>query len=336
MLLAAFLTITIPSIFAKAISPGTYEQVPTEFSISREALALKLKEAQRLSKKSKQVLVPPFVSENVRGLNGLSPSKLAMTELQTTLLSSGLEIVDRTMSDELEKELIMIEQSGKSLGSFLALSDYLFKGEITSLAAETSFTAATSWIDKKGKRQTTNSYCISKGSANVNIMFYSMNPLEYIDTVTSKAINVTKHPDARSCRGIDSTPDVIEAIRKTIRQKNGTIKNLFAPTGWIIDHRKKKRAHIFKTNLKMNKGITSKTKVMVFRSIEVVDPITLEKTVEKSEIGDAMILDVIADPYVWIKMKTPSKNDSILLGDYIELTSKDTCPLFDLNCYFTK
>ncbi|TVZ42021.1 hypothetical protein P886_1374 [Alteromonadaceae bacterium 2753L.S.0a.02] len=318
--------------YAKPVNPGSYASVKTDFrgedqEEARLKIAKNIKRAQKNSGRA-QIIVMPF-SDDGKNDSG----KVAKDTLKQLLVSAGTEIVDRDLPKALKDELIAYEQSGSSLGASFELADYVFKGEVLDVSVSASFSPASTSYNKEGKPVKHEPRCSVNSQARLNVKFYSMNPLELLEALTLTQNNADTVYNVSSCKGVNTTNTAMGAVRKALERKDGTIKNYFAPRGYIVDHRAKKKDHIFKTTFAAH-GTKPKTKVVIYKTVVKQDPITLETSTEKSEVASGKVIAVKGDENVWIKLDKKNLVDEIRLGDLVEVHHED-CKKFSFtnNCY---
>ncbi len=327
---------------AKPINPGDYEQVPTDFrgenkDKARKVLLKKVKQAQAGQSRA-QIVVMPFSDKDVPGADKIGAAKAAERTLKAQLRNSGVEIVDRDIPKALQEELLAIEQSGESLGSSYELADFAFNGEVLDVAFTQKFSPAESKRNSDGGWYTEPAKCRVNAAVTVSLSFYNMNPLSLQKTLVLKDKSSSTFEAGNyyryftSCRheSVNYGAVAVDAIKKTIDKKVGTIQNLFAAEGWVIEHRAKKKNHIFKTTFKSTTGTKPGTKVKIFKKVKITDPLTQKVQEVKSEVAEGKVVEVYGDTNVWIKVKKKVAAD-ILLGDLVEVLETDKCG-FDIKC----
>ncbi|MFT7558522.1 MAG: hypothetical protein ACI93R_000417 [Flavobacteriales bacterium] len=346
------LTVLTLSIFscllhAKTVSPGNYTSMAPEFRGSDQESARKvlLKEINRvkaLSARRPQIIVLPFKVDAVQTVKAEGGSVSAQNALKKQLIKGGAQVVDRSLPSKVSAELEYIESTGMSRGVNFDLADYLFGGEVLDASNGNNYTGASSYTTKEGKRVNVPAKCVMSGYATVAMHFYTMNPLALKKSMvlegaaSSEVLNVSSANCAsRSIKGLQ-----VAAVSNAFAKKDDELKDLFSPTGWVIDrrfHKKKGKPEkgknmIFKTSLQSRINAANNTKVIVYQVAEQVDPLTGEIQREKAKIGVGEIIETLGDNSVWIKMDKSKEAAIIRLGDVVEINNAIVCARFDLKC----
>jgi hypothetical protein len=302
--------------FAKKDIPQT-EFLPSKDKIAGKPMTILVMDTKVQSKLGKQAELNSVVSSNIEGL----------------LIKNKVNLADRTKATELGKELQLAESKGVSTYQGEQVADYVLIPHITSAVFSRKYHDAYTTQDKEGKTYYHPPRCVYEADTTGFIEVYEMPALVAKDRVEIKGYS-SKSTETRrgsSCgySQDDTNALVVAASQKGIKREKSTIKNLFAPTGYVVEMRMSEKGKaIIKTTLGTEKGAILKGKVLIKQKRSQTNDLTGKTDMIQVTVGEGTISDKLYGPYSWIILNDKkSKLGQIRLGDEVSIEYKDS--IFD-------
>ncbi len=253
----------------------------------------------QLSGRRARVIVYNFDDYQWRG-GGEIAGDMVVKELSDT----GVTLVDQALAYRLKREIERAETSGYLGNAKQSVADYAITGKITQAGINRSNDRST------GKRSTT---------ANVSV---TINITQLPSLLTVKTIS----EDGREVIEGDGRPELLltAALEKVIVKAHTQLKNQFAPSGYVLEHRALNDTHIFKVSLDKTAGAKAGLKVIFFKSVQDKNPLTGVVSVDQVKIAEGEITEEITDSYSYVVVKEKSGIDKIRLGDTVKVLYKNS------------
>jgi len=99
-------------------------------------------------------------------------------------LSDSVEIVDRSLSQKLKQEIILGEMHGQS-SSGPSVANFAVLSEINIAKWDKNYTAASSYVNKKGERVYLPARCVHTGSVEGNVKVYELPDMTLVKNIAS-------------------------------------------------------------------------------------------------------------------------------------------------------
>lgn len=256
---------------------------------------------------------------------GEEVSDKAAKELDAT---NSVVIVDRSLAASLGQEIQLAETKGRTGYTGQDVADYAITGKITEVGAGVSYTEPSSYTDKDGHTQYVKGTCTTAGKIAFSLKIVQLPSLNVIKTIdqgatASSVQDATWGGCGQISRGA-ANGIISEAISNAIRKARTDLKNQFAPSGYVVERRKKGSDNIFKTTLGQTVGAKEGLPALVVRSVSNINELSNTSTTEEITVADGQISDQIGASYSYLIVSDQAKADKILLGDKVQVKFEDS------------
>ena len=242
--------------------------------------------------------------------------------------TKNVQIVDRSLASSLGKEIELAEMKGRTGYKGQDVADFAITGKVIGGGAGIKFTAASTWKDDKGEYHTSPATCTTSGQVAFSLKIVQMPSLEVIKIIDQKA-NASSIQDATwgGCSPLTqgaANGIVSAAIGNAIQKAHTELKNQFAPSGYVIDHRKHDKDNIFKATLGSTSGAKEGLSVEFIRNVQDKNALTGQTTIEQVKIAEGIISDQIGSNFSFLIVKDAAKANKILLGEKVQVKFEDS------------
>ena len=320
----------LPVLVAVMFSVGCMSPGPkvikdiVEYEISPLEKADVLPSEIELSHRQYRVAVSEFDDNGIAGASKTGLPNVMRSRLEKYLANSGLTIIDRADADKLVNELGLMEirSTNRSGGAAKTkVADYVAIGMINSVDTSGEFQAS-----KDTKNGEIGPQCQFVANVTGTVRIYSLGSNTIIDTFDIKG-EASSAVDTRvtSCEttGKNMQALVRKAGEEAVSASRADLKNVFSPTGYVVEKRIFEKKALFKVTLGEGSGLENTDKVMIFSKKRFNDPLTNKEVVEKIKIAEGVPTDQIDDRYSWILVSDEKQASRIRMGDYIKAETKE-------------
>lgn len=216
----------------------------------------------------------------------------------------GVTLVDRTLGGvmSIRKELELAERKGHSGYGGQDIADYAITGKITAAKISQNYDKNT------GKTFTS-------GDVFVTIKVSQIPSLKTVAVMNVVGSSVIEGDS-------DSNYILSSAVQN---MDTGKIKNQFAPTGYVLEHRiYDKNDHIFLVNMGKVVGVKPKQKVQFIKVEQRKNPITRELSTRTITVGEGQICEQLTDSDSFVVVKDKDVIDKIKLGDMVKVVYNES------------
>ncbi|WP_028886537.1 hypothetical protein [Teredinibacter turnerae] len=319
-------TSAFPKPFGKPVNPGDYDYVKTKFrGENQEAARLKVVkslERAQMDDRRMRVYVPPTIDNSDVDLG-----EIVSRNLTKVAFESGVDIIDSGLPVTLRKKLTSYEKNQQPVAADADEADFIITSKLVSANASKEFDSDSERLESglKGKPG-----CEVKIHLTLDLKLYSLDPLQLDEAFFIDHEFENFYEGVTSCDTVTTDLTFKEAIASALDRNAAEIKNAFAPKGLIVDHRVKKKKHIFKTSFSARKGAAANAEVAVYKFVKTHDPITLKAREEKVLLGTGKILNATDPDNVWIQLDKKADASKVRLGDVVEV-QHENCSNFSFN-----
>lgn len=248
---------------------------------------------------------PQVIVFDVDGVTWSGGGPIIRDQLQRAIADAGAIIIDRSLAGSLQNELELAEVRGATGYQGQAVADYAITGKIVRSDIIEAVSAA------EGKKGV---------AANLSILL-RVSRIPSLQQV--KVISV----DARSA--VESLPAdrsvmLSDAARKAVIKSQTDFKNLFAQTGYVLEHRVSGTVHVFRSTLSIDSGARPGLTVSIFRIQSETNPLSGEVSEHEVKIADGEITDQVSENASYFYVKKMPVSDSIRLGDKVRIYYRPT------------
>ncbi len=226
------------------------------------------------------------------------------SQIEKSLLTAGVEIVDRSLVGKLGDEIIAYEATGQFSGAGIDVADIAILPSVNNVSLSSSFSQARSWTDDDGKVYRTPSQCTYNGELMGSIKVYKMPELSVLDGIplTGTASNNSATSNSNCPISTASAAGLAaKAAEAGVFDIEHQIQTHFQQKGFIIEYRKRGNEHLVNINLGASQGIKPGQKIQFARKIERYNRMTEQKSmtvVPYDFIG--VVSDLIEADNAWV------------------------------------
>ncbi len=258
---------------------------------------------------------------------------IVSSKIESLLMKNKVDLADRSKAKELAKELQLAEVKGVSTYEGEQVADYVVIPNVTNVTFSRKYHEAYTSYDDKGKSYYHPARCVYESETTGYLDVYEMPALVATNRVEIKGY-ASKTTETRnsSCpySKNDANALVVESSQHGIYKQKSVIKNIFAPTGYVIELRMNEKGDVIvKSTLGEKQGAIQKGKVFIKQKRAEVNGLTGKSDMIEVTVGEGVISDRIHGPFSWIVLdKKKTKLGEIKLGDAVILEYKDS--IFDV------
>jgi hypothetical protein len=229
---------------------------------------------------------------------------LASDKVKNELSDTGAILVDRSLPLRLRQDIALSETKRSSGYKGQYVADYAITGKITQANLTKSYNK------DNGKHYNTAQIALT-------IRITELPSMQTVKIINEDGQQITEgRPDPEKI--------LIDALDKVIVKAHTHLKNQFAPSGYVLEHRTYDDNHIFKVSLGKAAGATPGQKVIFIKSVPDKNPLTGVVSIEQVKVAEGEITEQITDSYSFIIIKDKEGMDKIRLGDQIKVLYKNS------------
>lgn len=248
--------------------------------------------------------------------------------IEKELNETGSEVVDRSLSSALTKELKLAEMNGVGTYTGPQVAQYAIRGQIHSV--EYGVTKSAQLLSKlfKNKIDIPVHYD-HKAKVSRTIKIYELPNLRLLST-----INVTGSASENDIE-TGENPATGEALLKTavtyaISDKSHEFNNFFAPKGYIVDRRANSYQSVFKVLMGRDQGVKPGDNIVIYSlRRKKPDAVTEKELWEEVPLAQGTVSDRVGEVESWILVDDNISSDKVRAGDYVKVK-------YEENSFFTK
>ncbi len=258
-------------------------------------------------------------------------------KIENLLADTGVEVVDRKLANKLQKEIQLAELKGRHDYKGPEVADFSVSGKIITANFTKTYSAASSWVDDKGKTHYTPPKCKYSVSVEATLKVHALPSLNLVDTITitdteAKSQDLSGHGynhynHNRQCppynkAQLDSL--VTAAGADAVYESKVQLKNNFAPRGYITEYRTYDGKNIFKITMGKTAGIKEDQEVDIIQMFKNEDQLTGETNIEERKLAAGSVSNIVGQKYAWIVIDDPKKAKRVRLGDTVKIRFEDS------------
>ncbi|PCJ18473.1 MAG: hypothetical protein COB04_07125 [Gammaproteobacteria bacterium] len=238
-------------------------------------------------------------------------------------LSATTEIIDRSLASKLKGEIQLGELSGATSNG-PSLADFAVLSEISAAKWNKRYAVASSYTDDEGKVHRTPAKCHYDAEVQGNVKVYSLPSMSLINTISvgakSRSSEDARHRHCNTSKA-QQAGLLNAAATKAIKKQKHQLKNIFAPTGYILGRRVNEEGSIFRVSLGAKRGIQAGSTVSITRSVLSHSQLGGDLN-EVLRLGTAKVVSPVEENYAWLYVKDEVLANKIKLGDTIKINYK--------------
>lgn len=246
--------------------------------------------------------------------------------LESVVGDGGAEVVDRSLAEKLEKEVQLIESTGKAEYSGPEVANYVIKAQISAASGDGSWMPKTK-TPKIGPIPSMDipAHTSVVGKITGNLKIYELPNMRQVATVDLKGTSSTKLGVGQN--GIVPRYEIDQALKglmapsaeDAIKSARTEIQNVFAQKGYVTEKRVKGKEVIFKVLLGKKLGVKPNDKLNFINLRESVDSMTQSKHMEELVVGEGTVSDQITEEYSWVVASDEKTANSIKRGQFAKV-----------------
>lgn len=245
-------------------------------------------------------------------------------KVESLLSESGVDVIDRKLAATLQKEIKLAEMKGMHDYKGPEVADYGITGNVIAVNFSSSYSKASTWVDKDGKSHYTPPRCRYSIEFEGALSVHELPSLRLVDTIK---LTDTEHK-SREATGYSSSCSnfggkqlrglVAKAGIEAVDESKVDIKNNFAPTGFITEARSNGSDSIFKITMGKLVGVKEGQAVNVIQFFRNEDALTGRTNIEETKLVGAVVTNKVGNKYAWIIVDDDEKAKRIRLGDTVK------------------
>ncbi|PKH07572.1 hypothetical protein [Moritella sp. Urea-trap-13] len=253
-------------------------------------------------------------------------------ELESQIVASGTNLVDRKIANKLKNELRLAEQSGRYNTKGVPIADYAILTEITASDLKTSFSKARTYKNDDGETVKVAASCSYEVDVSAIAKVVSLPDMQLIKRIELKGDKSTSSETSNSRCPVSNTQYAglaSEAAAEAVQHDN-ELKSLLALSAPVMELRQCDAGTMVKIAIGSNKNMQPGTEIAFSKAIQ-----NSEGEIETFSIGDGTIVDIpqhgIKPKYSWVEI-TEELALQISKGDQAKIVPTACTSILDLEC----
>lgn len=282
---------------------------------------------EKQKRRSFGIVLVPMVSEF-----GDESAKVAISLLKKSLVEGGINVLDRKINKEIQKELKLIAAGGKRQTKGFSYADFAIKGEVLHLVTDRVFKTAETDCTVLGDDCPIR--CEVNFATTVRLTVFNTNPLSKVTDFTFSGKNISTYNNVteQSCQQKDISQDLRSGFQKTFSDNTGLIAGSFSEDGYVTALATAGKNTYVRSHLLKSEKYPKGTKAEIILASKVNDPLLGEITHVKT-LAEGKVVTTKGDDYLWIQLKKKFDPSNVLIGDTIKIKAKvKRCGVFDVKC----
>jgi len=235
---------------------------------------------------------------------------------------SGVEIVDRNLANKLKQEIELAEMKGKHEYQGPNIADYAITGTVSAVNVGATFSEASSWIDKKGKKHITPASCRYSASVTANLRIYKLPALNFSKAITiDDNVGTSSETRNSSCSFSQASAESLarQAAVAAVKDARTDFQNHFSAKAYVLEQRKKDGENIFKLSRGNDMGFVSQAEVHFYHLEASKNPLSGEMGTEEYRIATGTVSNQVGTNFAWVVIDDEKQAEKIKLGDYVKV-----------------
>jgi len=258
-------------------------------------------------------------------------------KIESLVSDAGAETVDRKLALKLQEEIQLAEVKGNHNYKGPEIADFSVTGKIITTEFTQTYSAASSWVDDKGKRHVTPAKCTYKVSIEATLKVHAMPSLNLVDTISitdseSRTQDLSGHSyrhyyTNHSCPKY--TPAQLSSLigaagSDAVIESKVQLKSNFSPRGYITEYRVAKDKNIFKITMGKLAGVKEGMKVDIIQMFHDENALTGETNLEERKLTEGEVSNIVGQKYAWVVIDDADIAPRIRLGDIVRVRFEDS------------
>ena len=266
--------------------------------------------------------------------------KVIRNKTESLLSDAGVKVVDRKLAKKLQKEIQLAEIKGDHGYKGPEIADFSVTGQVVFSNFSTRYSAASRWVDKKGKAHYVPAKCHYKAEIEATLKIHALPSLDLVDTITItdsenrtqdlNGNNYRRYISNQSCPKYNDTQIsglLSEAGADAVVESKVQLKNNFSPRGYITEYRVKEDKSIFKISMGKLAGVKEGQEINILQTFKDNNELTGESNIEQRMLSGGAVSNIVGEKYAWIVIDDAAKARQVRLGDTVKILFEDS--MFD-------
>jgi len=244
--------------------------------------------------------------------------------VEKELTAAGTEVVDRGMAAKLKSELRLAESRGAGNYKGPEVAQYMVRGKLSSAEYMNTFHDASSYNDKDGKYHYTPAYYEHVGTIGGAIDVFELPTLRLVTTFNIEG-SASVQDQLTWANWFGGRPTEAGALLlrnatfEALHRQSAELKNIFAPKGYVVEHRSDGKKSIFKVMMGRSQGLKAEDKVVIYSLRHKTNALTGKDQMDEIPVVVAKVSDQVGGEESWV---VPDSNDAaaqVKLGDFVKV-----------------
>jgi hypothetical protein len=257
------------------------------------------------SRRTRVVVLPSEESPSApRGANLAARATAALEQL---LGGGGVEIIDRSLANRLDRELKLAEMNGTGSYGGPEVADYVIRVKMGNAIGGSTYVQASQFKNPlNGQIVNVPAGYTHNGKSLMTIEIRSLPALKLVETLQAEgSVSASQQPSPGNPIAL-----VQGATDDGVRSKRSAVLNVFAPKGYISERRVHKDESIFRVQLGRNTGTKEGDTIEIWRTNPNGDEIA---------VGKGVMSNIVGTEGSWIKVSDPKVASRVRGGDYVKV-----------------
>lgn len=259
-------------------------------------------QAELVGEQRSVVVLPVKIDSNADFETGAV--RQVSSELENGLITAGVEIVDRSLAAKLGDEILAYEATGQFSGAGIDVADVAILPAIHNVGIAKSFTPASNYVNKDGKRIYTPAKCSYEATVTGNVKLFELPEL-----TETEAFNMRGTASTALSINNSSCPVSQDIAYSLASQASGNsvynilsdIQKNFSKSGYVMQYRKRDDLHLVNITLGTGQKLKEGQKIIFATKLSQPDYTTGENVIS-TVVYDftGVVSDMIDSGSAWV------------------------------------
>lgn len=238
--------------------------------------------------------------------------------VENGLLKAPVELVDRALGNKLGDEIVAYEATGQYAGGDLNVADVAIMTVVNNVSVGGAFNGSVAYT-QDGVTKYTPSYCTYSAKVTGNVRIYQMPDLSILDTFPLEGSQSSNQNSTDSNCRVSTTQSNAVATMASAAAVDGVlhnIQNIFSGSAYVVEYRKREEEHYVLISMGTNQSVKPGLKIQFFRKLEIVSPMTGEKTMSQLpyDFSGTVLEGLIESGSAWVRVPEEAQG-KLHMGD---------------------
>jgi len=273
-------------------------------------------EAQLKGQRLRVVIFAPE-DKSIKSAKVSRPGAQIASVLEEKVGEAAVEVVDRSLAKQLEKEIQLAEMKGNTDYQGPNIADYAITGKVGSATVTSAYKEGYTRQNQDGSTTTVAPGCDYDAQVSANLRIYQLPSLTFVKAISVEGRSgQTEDAASKNCKASASKQQKLmaKASEDAVYRVRDQFQNYFAPKAYVLERRENEGDNLFRISQGDILGFKDGIDVEIFRleEDEYQEGRIVEYRVASGEITEA------ESKYAWVEINDSDKVNRLKRGHVVK------------------